>query len=72
MVNLLYILNPLIVVNLLQLGDVVSLDLGNIPEEVIKEKIYPLIGQLADILGEYKVYTWITMGYHEENTDNEV
>ena len=55
-----------------ELGDVVSLDLGNIPEDVIKEKIYPLIGQLADILGEYKVYTWITMGYHEENTDNEV
>lgn len=23
-------------------------------------------------VGEYKVYPWITMGYHEENTDNEV
>lgn len=55
-----------------ELGQVVSLDLGNIPEEVVNDKIAPLIGQLADILSEYKVYPWVSRGYREENTDNEV
>lgn len=56
-----------------ELGEVVSLDLGNIPEEVINEKVSPLIGQLADILNEYKVYPWLTIGWHEDKyTDNEV
>jgi hypothetical protein len=55
-----------------ELGDVVSLDLGNIPEDIVKEKIGPIIIQLADILKEYKVYMWLSTGYHEDNTDNEV
>lgn len=55
-----------------ELGQVVSLDLGNIPEEVVNDKIAPLIVQLAGILSEYKVYLWVSTGYHEENTDNEV
>lgn len=55
-----------------ELGQVVSLDLGNIPEEVVNDKIAPLIVQLAGILSEYKVYPWVSMGYREENTDNEV
>ena len=58
-----------------ELGETVSLDLGKIPEEVINEKIGPLIEQLAEILAEYKVYPWLSMGYHdfhEEDTDNEV
>lgn len=55
-----------------ELGEVASLDLGTIPEHVVKEKIVPLITQLAEVLKEYKVYTWTTTGYHEENTDNEV
>lgn len=55
-----------------ELGEVVSLDLGMIPEHVVKEKIVPLIAQLAEVLKEYKVYPWTTTGYHEENTDNEV
>lgn len=52
-----------------ELGEVVSLDLGDIPEDVINEKVGPLIVQLADILNEYKVYPWISMGWHEENTE---
>lgn len=53
----------------------VSLDLGNIPEEVIKEKVCPLIKQLAEVLNEYKVYPWLSMGYHdfhEEDTENKL
>jgi len=56
-----------------KLGKPVSLDLGNIPENVIKEKVGPLIEQLAEVLNEYKVYTWLSMGYHdfhEEDTEN--
>lgn len=56
-----------------ELGETVSLDLGKIPEEVINKKVAPLIGQLADILTEYKVYVWLTIGhhdFHEENTEN--
>lgn len=58
-----------------ELGEVVSLDLGDIPEEVINEKVSPIIKQLADVLSEYKVYPWLSMGYHdfhEENTENKL
>ena len=58
-----------------ELGEVVSLDLGDIPEEVINEKVGPLIKQLAGILGEYKVYPWLSLGYHdfpEEDTENKL
>jgi len=48
-----------------ELGKVVSLDLGMIPEEVVEEKIKPLIDQLVDVLSEYKVYPWLTTGYHD-------
>lgn len=56
-----------------KLGEVVSLDLGKIPEEVIKKEISPLIKQLSDILAEHKVYVWLSIGYHdfhEEDTEN--
>lgn len=58
-----------------ELGEVISLDLGDIPEEVINEKIDPLVVQLAEVLKEYKVYPWISMGYHdfhEEDTENKL
>ena len=55
-----------------ELGQVVSLDLGNVPEDVVKDRIAPLIEQLADILSEYKVYPWLTMGYREEDTENKL
>ena len=59
-----------------KLGQVVSLDLGEVPENVVKEKIGPLIEQLAEVLSEYKIYPWLSMGYHdfheESDTDNEV
>lgn len=51
-------------------GKVASLDLGNIPEEVVTEKINPLIIQLAEVLEKYKIYVWVTTGWHEENTEN--
>lgn len=54
-----------------ELGQVVSLDLGEVPEDVINEKVGPLIEQLAGILNEYKIYPWISLGYHEESTNNE-
>ena len=56
-------------------AEIVSLDLNGIPEDVINKKISPIIIQLSEILAEYKVYTWLSMGYHdfhEEDTDNEV
>lgn len=58
-----------------ELGETVSLDLGKIPEDIINEKVAPLIEQLAKVLEEYKIYPWLSMGYHdfhEEDTDNEV
>lgn len=55
-----------------QLGEVVSLNLGNIPENVVDEKVGPLVEQLSDILSEYKVSVWLSIGYIENNTDNEV
>lgn len=55
-----------------ELGQVVSLDLGNIPENVIKEKVGPLIEQLAEVLNEYRVYPWLTIGWHEEDTENKL
>lgn len=56
-------------------GQVVSLDLGSVPEEVVNNKVAPLIEQLANVLDEYKVYPWLSMGYHdfhEENTENKL
>lgn len=55
-----------------ELGQVVSFDLGNVPEDVVEYKIAPLIEQLADILSEYKIYPWLTMGHHEEDTENKL
>lgn len=55
-----------------ELGQVVSLDLGSVPEEVVTDKITPLIGQLANVLSEYKVYTWLSIGWREENTENKL
>ena len=58
-----------------ELGKTISLDLGNIPENVIKEKVCPLIKQLAEVLNEHKVDTWLSMGYHdfhEEDTENKL
>lgn len=55
-----------------ELGQVVSLDLGNVPEDVVEYKIAPLIEQLADILSKYKIYPWLTMGHHEEDTENKL
>lgn len=58
-----------------ELGEVVSLDLGMIPEDVLEKKVDPLIEQLADVLKDYKIYVWRTSGYHdfhEENTENEL
>ena len=56
-----------------EIGKTVSLNLGMIPEDIINEKVAPLIEQLADVLKEYKVYPWLSMGYHdfhEEDTEN--
>lgn len=55
-----------------ELGQVVSLDLGSVPEEVVNDKVAPLIEQLANVLNEYKVYPWLSMGWHEENTENKL
>ena len=58
-----------------ELGQVVSLDLGDVPERVINDKVAPLIEQLANVLNEYKVYPWLSTGYHdfnEENTENKL
>ncbi|WP_279148548.1 hypothetical protein [Segatella bryantii] len=55
-----------------ELGQVVSLDLGSVPEEVVNNKVAPLIGQLANVLSEYKVYPWLSIGWHEEDTENKL
>ena len=56
-----------------ELREVISIDLGMIPEGVVDKKVGPLITQLTEILQKYNVYLWITTGHHEDkNTDNEV
>ena len=56
-----------------KLGNTVSLDLGMIPEDVLKDKVLPLIENLNTVLSDYKIYVWATVGYIEDkNTDNEV
>ena len=56
-----------------KLAEVSSLDLGMIPEEVVNDQISPLIKQLGDVLEQYKVYLWISMGYVEDkSTENEL
>ena len=52
-----------------ELGQVVSLDLGSVPEEVVNNKVAPLIEQLANVLSEYKVYPWLSIGWHEDNNE---
>ena len=52
-----------------ELEQVVSLDLGDVPENVVKEKVGPLIVQLAEVLEEYKIYPWVSIMWHEENSD---
>lgn len=47
-----------------ELGQVVSLDLGDVPEEVVNNKVAPLIEQLANVLNEYRVYPWLSLGYY--------
>lgn len=52
-------------------AEVVDLDLGMIPEEVMTEKVHPLLGQLNEVLNEHNVYIWSNMGYYEEkDTEN--
>ena len=46
-----------------ELGEAVSLDLGMIPEDVMKRKICPLIEDLNAALKEYKVYVWTTISH---------
>ena len=55
-----------------ELGQVVSLDLGDVPEEIVNDKVAPLIEQLANVLSEYKVYPWLSIGWHEEDTENKL
>ncbi len=49
-----------------ELGEVVSLDLGAIPEEVINEEISPMVKELSDVLAKYQVYLWLSIGHHED------
>lgn len=49
-----------------ELGEVISLDLGMVPEEVVKGRISLLIDELNSILREYEVYTWTSWGYIED------
>lgn len=55
-----------------ELGETVSLDLGMIPEDVIKEKVFPLVKSLNDILSEYNVYFWTTMGHFENKEEQDI
>ena len=40
-----------------------SINLGYTPEDVLEEKVAPLMHQLNDILKEHNVYLWMTTGY---------
>ena len=45
---------------------VVSVSLDGIPEDVVNNKIVPLIGELTDISSKYNVYFWITRMYTKQ------
>ena len=56
-----------------KLAEVSSLDLGMIPEEVMKQTVNPLIQQLNVALNPYNIYMWTSMGYVEDkSTENEL
>lgn len=51
--------------------EVMTLDLGMIPEDVMINKVSPLLEQLNSVLNEHKVYIWSAMDYLEEkDTEN--
>ena len=53
------------------LAEVGTIDLGNTPEDVVRNKVLPLIVQLAGILKEHNVFVWLTYGYTEDTKADE-
>ena len=53
------------------LAEVGTIDLGNTPEDIVKNEVLPLIKQLADILKEHNVFVWLTYGYMEDTKTDE-
>lgn len=53
-------------------SETMSLDLGMIPEDIMKEKVLPLVESLHDVLSEYNVYFWTTKGYFENKEEQDI
>lgn len=56
-------------------AEVSGIDLTDVPEDIVNNKVLPLITELADILEPYHTYIWLTRGYSnldewKENQEN--
>ena len=56
-------------------AEVSGIDLTDVPEDIVNDKVLPLITELADILEPYHTYIWLTRGYSnldewKENQEN--
>lgn len=56
-------------------AEVSGIDLTDVPEDIVNNKVLPLITELADILEQYHTYIWLTRGYSnldewKENQEN--
>ena len=48
-------------------AEVSGIDLTDVPEDIVNNKVLPLITELADILEPYHTYIWLTRGYSNLN-----
>lgn len=48
-------------------AEVSGIDLTDVPEDIVNDKVLPLITELADILEPYHTYIWLTRGYSNLN-----
>lgn len=56
-------------------AEVSGIELTDVPEGIVNDKVLPLITELADILEPYHTYIWLTRGYSnldewKENQEN--
>lgn len=51
-----------------ELGEVVSLDLGLIPEGTV-DKVSTLIEQINELFNEHKIHLWLSKGYRENTVE---
>lgn len=49
--------------------EISGIDLRDVPEDIVNDKVLPLVGELANILEPYHTYVWLTIGHVKETTE---